>query len=344
MSELFTNLDEVIGIEEIHQKLKEKKKLNIYWGIAPTNNPHFAYFIPLLKIRDCIKENHNVTILLADVHSYMDGGSNAMTHISERTEYYKFILKEMLRVLNIQDNEYSIVKGSDYQFDMKYTIDLLKFSSMMNVNDAINAGSEVVKQTSEPKLSTLIYPLMQVLDEVSLEADIEIGGTDQRKIFMLSRDYVSKLGYEKCSYLITPVIPSLICEKKIHTNIKENGKIYFQDSNNLIKKKINKAYSVDKDNNIKTNGILAILKYILFPFYKKISLIRDIKYGGNISYEKYETFECDWVNGKIMSADIKAVVKDLINQMIEPVRKKINENSYLYHSAYPDKHNLTNMI
>ncbi len=66
-----------------------------------------------------------------------------------------------------------------------------------------------MKQSDNPTLSGLSYPLLQVLDEVYLGADAELGGQDQRKIFMLSRDHIHKLGYRPSIHLMNPMIPSI---------------------------------------------------------------------------------------------------------------------------------------
>lgn len=374
MASLFDNLSEIIGEEDIKKKLEEKKELNIYWGTAPTGDPHFAYFVPLIKVRDAVRDGHNVTILIADVHSYMDEGIQSVSRAQERAAYYKFIVSAMLDVLGVKEDEYTMVFGSDYQFDKAYCRDLLKFSSLLGTREAIRAGSDVVKENDNPRLSNLLYPLMQVLDEAYLNADVEIGGVDQRKIFMLSRDFVSKLEYEKCGYLITPLVPSLSYGKVLQNAMKEEqkkkqkkekldnlpdlsedekakvvqnlkrkmkmsasdpaSKISFQDSNESIQKKISKAFCVDKDPDITSNGILSILKYIIFPIYGAYDVLRDDKWGGNLHYKTYEEFNQDWVQGKLSSADIKLSISKYIMELIEPVRKKILSNIELYNQAY----------
>ena len=60
-----------------------------------------------------------------------------------------------------------------------------------SVHDAMKAGSEVVKQSDNPKLSGLLYPILQALDEEYLSVDIQYGGVDQRKIFMFTKPVTS---------------------------------------------------------------------------------------------------------------------------------------------------------
>jgi tyrosyl-tRNA synthetase len=134
-----------------------------------------------------------------------------------RTEYYEKLIKQVLIELDVDLDRIKFVKGSDYQLSEEYTVDVYKFMSKITVDSAQKGGAEVVKQTANPTLSGLAYPLLQVLDEVYLEADAELGGQDQRKIFMLSRDHIHKIGYKPAIHLMNPMIPSITSKISIET-------------------------------------------------------------------------------------------------------------------------------
>lgn len=68
----------------------------------------------------------------------------------------------------------------------EYSMDVYRLMALTSVHDARKAGAEVVKQVNNPLVSGLLYPLLQALDEVHLNVDIQFGGVDQRKIFMLA--------------------------------------------------------------------------------------------------------------------------------------------------------------
>ncbi len=61
----------------------------------------------------------------------------------------------------------------------------------------MQAGAEVVKQVASPLMSSLLYPILQALDEEHLGVDIQFGGVDQRKIFMFAKEHLPKVGYKK---------------------------------------------------------------------------------------------------------------------------------------------------
>ncbi len=203
------NLAEIIGEKELLEKLESGKTLKVYWGTSPTGKPHIGYFLPLIKIAQLVKAGCEVTILFADLHAYLDAMKTTWELLELRTKYYEILIKQILTNLQVDLSKIKFIKGSDYQLTKDYTIDVYKFMSCITVDAAQKGGAEVVKQSDNPALSGLAYPLLQVLDEIYLEADIELGGQDQRKIFMLSKDHIHKLGYKSPIYLMNPMIPSI---------------------------------------------------------------------------------------------------------------------------------------
>lgn len=209
------NLAEIIGETELIEKLKSNKPLKVYWGTSPTGKPHIGYFLPLIKIAQLVKAGCEITILFADLHAYLDAMKTSWDLLELRTEYYTKLIKQILIELEVDLDKIKFIRGSDYQLSKEYTIDVYKFMSKITIDSAQKGGAEVVKQTSNPALSGLAYPLLQVLDEIYLEADAELGGQDQRKIFMLSRDHIHKIGYKPAIHLMNPMIPSITSNSNI---------------------------------------------------------------------------------------------------------------------------------
>lgn len=203
------NLAEIIGEETLIEKLKRNISLKLYWGTSPTGKPHIAYFLPLIKITQFTKANCEVTILLADLHAYLDSMKSTWELLDLRTKYYEEIIKQILLLLGADMTKIKFVRGTDYQLSKEYTIDVYKFMNCITINAAQKGGSEVIKQSNNPLMSGLSYPLLQVLDEVYLCVDGELGGLDQMKIFTLSRDHIHKLGYSPVIHLMNPMLPSI---------------------------------------------------------------------------------------------------------------------------------------
>jgi tyrosyl-tRNA synthetase len=330
-------LNEVIGVEDLPSILKERN-LKIYWGTAPTGKPHLGYFVPLMKIADFLEAGCEVTILLADMHAYLDNMKSTWELLEFRIKYYEMVIKAILSSVGVPLEKLKFIKGTDYQLDKKYTLDMYKISAMASLRDVQKAGAEVVKQVESPLMSSMLYPILQSLDEEYLQADAQFGGVDQRKIFMFAREYLPKMGYKKRVHFLNTLIPGLGKSGKMSSS-EPNSKIDLDDSDEIITDKIVKAFSLDGDPT--ENGLLAIMRYIVFRKLKaenrKFEIIRDEKWGGNVVYSDFADLESDFKFQRLSSVDLKpAVARELI-RLIEPVRNTIKENQELLNNAYPQK-------
>lgn len=320
------NLYEIVEKEELKNLLKSKKKLTAYWGTMPTGSPHISYFLPLIIIKNLLEAGINVKILLADFHAALDGVSWKL--LEKRTRYYELLMKEMLETIKINTKNLTFIKGSSIQLKPSYVQDLLKLSMLTNINQATKAASEVVKMKENPKLGNLLYPLMQALDEEYLQADIQLGGLDQRKILVFAREFLPKVGYKKRVELMHPIIAGLV-GKKMSSSVSES-KIDLLDDEKTVISKINKA-EFDSEN--PDNGVMHMIKFIIFPIKNKFILERSSKFGGDKVYENYESLENELSSKKMHPLDIKNSLAKEINSLIEPIRKNKTLQK-LYKEAY----------
>ncbi len=335
--ELITkNLQEVIGEDKLKLILK-KKDLKVYWGTAPTGKPHLGYFVPMFKIADFLKAGCEVIILFANLHAYLDNMKSSWELLGKRTEYYEFIIKEMLKSVGVPLTKLKFITGTDFQTKQEYTLDMYKISALASTRDTKRAGADVVKQIETPKMSGLLYPILQALDEQYLGVDAQFGGVDQRKIFMFAREFLPKVGYEKRIHLMNPLVPGLGESGKMSSS-ELNSKIDFDDSDKVIRKKINKAFSVDGQ--VEGNGLLAILKYVIFIKLeyegREFVIDRPEKYGGKITFKTYEEVEKAFASKKLASVDLKQGLAEEIIKFLAPIRKKLEENKDLYKNAYKE--------
>lgn len=85
--------------------------------------------------------------------------------VQHRADYYRLTIASLLKAVGISTElkNLSFVLGSSYQKSPDYVLDVYKLSSCITEHDAKRAGAEVVKQTSSPPLSGLLYPILQVV-------------------------------------------------------------------------------------------------------------------------------------------------------------------------------------
>ena len=322
-------LEEVIGESELINIIKERD-LKVYWGTATTGKPHIGYLKPLLKICQLLKAECEVTILFADLHAYLDAMKSEWDELKFRTIYYEEVIKKTLEILGAPIEKLKFVKGSDYQLSPEYTLNMYTLMSKMTLHDAIKSGAEVVKQSKDPKMASLLYPGLQALDEQFLEVDAQFGGVDQRKIFMLADKYLPKLGYKKRIHLMNPMIKSFGNCEDGKMSSSEDNKIDLLDKPKQIKKKIAKAYCEEGNSDC---GLLEFVEKVLFPINEfrglsSLEINRKEEFGGDCKYFKYEDLKNDFDNKLLHPADLKKSITEWLVDLLEPVREHF-DNDYL---------------
>lgn len=321
-------------MQRFKEFLGKKSKPVVYWGTATTGRPHVGYFFPMLKIADFLKAGFEVKVLLADLHAALD---NVPWHILEkRYKYYAKVIPMMIQSMGINIKDLKIVKGSDFQLKPEYMFDVLRMSSFVSVHDSNKAASEVVKMGDNPKMSGLIYPLMQAIDEQYLGVDIQLGGTDQRKIMVLARENLPKIGYEPRIEILNPLIPGLIGKKMSASD--EKSKIDLLDDEKIVLSKITNAECIEGNPD---NGIMAFLKYVVMTIKKdkkqRFIVERDKKYGGNLEFSNYEEIEKMFAEKKLHPQDLKNAVAKEINHLLMLFQKNKEELKKLEEEAYSEK-------
>lgn len=321
------NLQEVMGEKEL-KELLEKKDLSLYWGTAPTGRIHIGYLIPFAKLADYLEAGCEVKILLADLHAFLDSQKTPWDLLNFRTKYYENVIKETLKALRVDIAKLKFVKGTDYQLTREFNLDVYRFASITTVSEGIKAGAEVVKQSENPRLAPVLYPLLQALDEEYLKVDCQFGGTDQRKIFVLAHEFLPKLGYKKRIHLMNPMLPGLQGAKMSSSD--PNSKIDLLDSPEQIKKKLNNAFC--PEGILEENGVMLFIKYALFPYLERTKQNFDVerpeKFGGNLSFKSYDELENTFVAKKIHPLDVKNTMAKYLTQILDPVRNAFEQPSY----------------
>ncbi|KAF8583661.1 tyrosine tRNA ligase [Ramaria rubella] len=346
--ELITRrVQEVLGGDVIKSLLNEGKTPKCYWGTAPTGRPHIGYFVPLTKIADFLRADVEVTILLADVHAFLDNLKAPLALVEHRTRYYEHVLRAVFTSLSIPVSKLRFVQGSSYQLSREYNMDNYKLCAIVTEHDAKKAGAEVVKQVESPLLSGLLYPGLQALDEQYLDADFQFGGVDQRKIFTFSELYLPRLGYRKRAHLMNAMVPGLQGAKMSSSD--PNSKIDFLDPPAVVRQKLKKAFC--EPGNIAENGVLAFVKAVLIPVNELrlerlaagqdgadvgqskglpegtvFSIPRDDKFGGPTHYCTYEELEAAFASEEVHPGDLKKAVADGIVELLAPIQKAYQEN------------------
>ena len=314
------NTKDIMTKEELRRILNEKRSLSAYYGTAPTGPFHIGYLASLSKIFDFGLTGIRTKILIADLHAALDDLKAKWEELDLKSEYYK----KCLELAFPWENPPEFVRGSSYQLDKEYFMDVLKISTFATIKRTIRAASEVCRMKN-PKVGELIYPIMQALDEEYLRVDIQLGGIDQRHIMAFAREYLPMIGYKKRVEIMVPLTTSLQGPgTKMSASIPMTHiKIY--ESEESTRKKIKKAYC--PEGVIESNPIIEICKFLVFPVKGKIKIERDEKHGGDLEIDTYEELEKQFKEKKIHPLDLKNSVADYLIENFKKVRKYFDKHT-----------------
>ena len=129
-------------------------------------------------------------------------------------------------------------------------------------------------------------------------------------------------------------------EKDFEAEIVNNSKeIFGPDSLYIdVKKKIGKAFCVD--GKVDDNGLLAIVRYIIFRKLedegKAFVIERPEEYGGNISFKSYQEVEDKFASSELSSIDLKQGLATELISFLAPLQELIEKNKVLIEEAYPN--------
>ena len=321
--------EEVVTREELINLFQTNSSPKHYIGLEISGFLHLGSLISTgFKINDFAKAGVKCTVFLADWHTLINdklGGD--WEAISKVSKYYHDAFK-------IVCPEAEIVLGSKlYEEKREYWSELVKFTKNMSLARTMRTLTIMGRSENEEKieLAKLLYPPMQAVDIHSLDVDIAHAGMDQRKIHMLVREVFPKMNWKVPVAVHHRLLPGLT--KPSNNNDSQLGKmsksdpnsgIFIHNTDNEIKKKINKAWC--EETNIQNNPLLEIARTIIFHEFKEINIERPEKFGGNISYNKYEQLEKDFFEKKLHPGDLKQTIGNYLIEVISPIREKLNLN------------------
>ncbi|MDR2830332.1 MAG: tyrosine--tRNA ligase [Methanobrevibacter sp.] len=304
---------EIINPEELEGKIKKQIPI-VYTGYEPSGKIHLGHVITVMKLKQLQDMGFKVKILLADYHAYLNG-KGTIEEIQELAEYNKRIFKGL--GLN-QNTEF--IYGSSYQTKSDYTDNIYKLSTLTTLKRAKRSMDQVSRYDENPKVGNVIYPLMQVVDMMFLNVDIALGGMEQRKIQMLSREILPKIGFEPPICIHTPLLHGLDGDEKMSSS--KGNFIAVDDEENVIRKKIKKSYCPMEV--IEGNPIIEIVKYFMFSNQEKILIKRSEKFGGNLELSENELYDL-YESGELHPLDLKNVVSNFLIKYLSPVREYMSK-------------------
>lgn len=190
---LSRGVTEVIDAKDLKEKLLSGKQLRVKLGIDPTSpNLHIGRSVPILKLQDFQKLGHKIVFIVGDFTGVIGDTSDKD---AERPMLDEKIIKNNLKTYKTQLGKLIDVSKCEFRYNsdwlkkLRYK-DIALQANIFSVNQFIsreNIGKRL-KEGKRVSLREVLYPLMQGYDSVAVEADVELGGNDQKFNLLAGRD------------------------------------------------------------------------------------------------------------------------------------------------------------
>jgi tyrosyl-tRNA synthetase len=213
-------IEEIIGEDDLVQKLKENKTLTIKVGFDPTApDLHLGHTVILRKMRQFQDLGHKVIFLIGDFTGKIgDPSGKNKTRPPLTDEEIKANANTYAeQVFNVLDKDKTVIDFNSRWGDQMTAADMIKLSAQSTVARMIERDdfSKRYKNNQPISIHEFLYPLMQGQDSVELEADVELGGTDQKFNLLVGRDLQKNQGMSPQTIITLPLLEGLDGIKKM---------------------------------------------------------------------------------------------------------------------------------
>jgi len=225
--------DEIIPLDELKAKLKKGKPLKIKAGFDPTApDLHLGHTVLINKLKQLQDLGHEILFLIGDFTAMIGdptGKSATRPPLSDEQiqENSKTYQDQVFKILD--KNKTQVVFNSHWMRKLT-SADMIKLASQQTVARMLERDdfSKRYKSGQGISIHEFLYPLVQGYDSVALEADVELGGTDQKFNLLMGRELQKNNNQEPQIILTMPILEGLDGVQKMSKSL--NNYIAIDDS------------------------------------------------------------------------------------------------------------------
>ena len=300
---------EIITEDQLKDVL-EKENPVAYVGYEPSGKIHLGHAITVKKMVDLQKAGFKIKILLADFHAYLNG-KGSLEEIEKISEYNK----KCFQALGLSsDTEY--IYGSSFQTSPEYTSKIYQLALSTTLVRAKRSMAQITRESKDHKVAEVIYPIMQVIDMLFLDVDVALGGMEQRKIHMLARENLPKVGFNAPVCIHTPLLHGLDGDEKMSSS--KGNYISIDDEPSVIQEKVKKSFC--PAGQVQGNPVIEMAEHFIYADHDILLIERPDKFGGDLELTYPELIKI-YSEGNLHPLDLKNSVSKYLIQTLEPVRE-----------------------
>jgi tyrosyl-tRNA synthetase len=334
------NAVETVTDDEIDALAADPAGRRAYVGYEPSGVLHLGHMLTATKLMELQAAGFEVVVLLADVHAYLNGKGTF-----EEIQATADRMREQFVAFGLDPAQTEFVYGSAFQLDEEYVLSTLELALETSANRARRSMSEIAGG-EQPTVSQSLYPLMQALDIVALDVDLAVGGMEQRKVHMLARDVLPRIGEPAPTCLHTPLIADLETGLGKMSSSSDGVTISMEDSAADIESKLTEAAfcppTADPDLEVHLdpdqlpdgvsmaevtleNPVLQLFEYHVFPQVDAVTIEAPARFGGDETFASFDALAAAVEAGDVHPDDLKQTLADHLNDLIAPGRDRLRQ-------------------
>ncbi|MDO7636793.1 MAG: tyrosine--tRNA ligase [Porticoccaceae bacterium] len=224
LAEIRRGTEEILVEEELIEKLQSGKKLRIKAGFDPTApDLHLGHTVLMNKMRQFQDMGHTVIFLIGDFTGLIGDptGKSATRPPLTPEEIAENAASYTEQVFKILDPAKTEVRFNSEWFSKMGADGMIRLAGQQSVARMLERDDfkKRYKNNQSISIHEFLYPLVQGYDSVALEADIELGGTDQKFNLLMGRELQKGEGQAPQVVIMTPLLEGLDGVKKMSKSL-----------------------------------------------------------------------------------------------------------------------------
>ncbi len=214
MQQLLRGADEIIPQHELEAKLATGRPLEVKAGFDPTApDLHLGHTVLINKLRQFQTMGHNVTFLIGDFTGLIGDptGKSATRPPLTEAEIKENAVTYKEQVFKILDPDLTRVRFNSEWMSKMSSADMIRLAAQHTVARMLERDDFSKRYAAQQPIAIheFLYPLVQGYDSVALNADIELGGTDQKFNLLVGREMQKAYGKSQQAILTVPILEGL---------------------------------------------------------------------------------------------------------------------------------------
>jgi tyrosyl-tRNA synthetase len=206
--------DEILPIDELKKKLSKNKPLRVKAGFDPTApDLHLGHTVLINKLRQIQDMGHEILFLIGDFTGLIGDptGKNTTRPPMSKEQLLENSKSYQEQVFKILDKDKTTIMFNSEWMDKMSSADMIKLASQQTVARMLERDdfSKRYKSGQGISIHEFLYPLVQGYDSVAMDADMELGGTDQKFNLLMGRELQKQAGKEQQVILTMPILEGL---------------------------------------------------------------------------------------------------------------------------------------